>query len=165
MNPLTVLGEQVRELGTWSSLKGALGIFLAWLLEAAGHPGVPFIFLFYLMLFDLTLGLTRASRTIGLKQARLARGAMKFFWYWLAVVIMGHVDVFILPHLPKWVPFGVQYALTAYLAVNEALSCCEHLLFFGVPLPARFISVLRNYRDNFAAAGWDGIDRRKAGGE
>lgn len=163
MNPITVLTEQLRELGTWPGVKSTLSFFFIWILEMAGHPGVPFIVLFYLMLFDLALGLIRAWRTVGLKQARLTKGAMKFFWYWLAVVIMGHVDVFILPHLPSWVPFGVQYALTAYLAVNEGLSCADHLTFFGVPLPARLIGNLRNYRDNFASVEWNEIARRERG--
>ena len=49
----------------------------------------------------------------------------------------------------------------AYLAINEAFSCVDHLAFFGMPVPEAFLRRLRNYRGACLAGEWAGPERRR----
>jgi len=55
--------------------------------------------------------------------------------------------------------FAIRDWVIAYLVLNEAISCLEHLIFFNVPLPKSWIERLKHYRGCVFAA--EGKDRRK----
>ena len=68
---------------------------------------------------------------------RLCRG-------FVAVLVMAAVEHAV---RQSGVPFPVRDFFIAFLCVNEALSCMEHLAFFGVPFPHKLRGRLRKYRD------------------
>lgn len=69
---------------------------------------------------------------------KMRAGAGKMFFYAVAV-----------EHAVRQsgIPFPVRDFFLAFLCINEALSCMEHLAFFGVPFPRRLRERLRKYRD------------------
>lgn len=44
-------------------------------------------------------------------------------------------------------PLPIRDFILAYLCINEALSCFNHLSFFGVPVPSHIRERLHQYRD------------------
>ena len=139
--------DNLRELFQMPTLKAALAFSASWALEMVGHPDSAAILLFSLLICDLALGLVRAWRTPGaFRGARLTKGAFKFFRYWLAVAIFVMADGTIKKAFPG-IPVSLSDTFIAYLAINEAFSCVDHLSFFGMPVPEAFLSRLRNYRE------------------
>ena len=118
------------------------------------------MWLFLLLICDLALGVARAWKTDSFRGARITRGAFKFFRYWLAVAVFVMVDLTIKQAFP-YVPVSLRDTFIAYLAINEAFSCIDHLAFFGMPVPDAFLKRLRKYRDECLAGKWEGMDRRK----
>lgn len=160
---MAALIEDVRELAQMPTLKALLAVLSSWALEMVGHPDSAARWLLYLMLFDLALGLARGWRT-EIKGEKLKNGAFKFFRYWIAVAVFVMADAAIkkaFPHLPV----SIRDTFIAYLAINEAFSCVDHLAFFGMPIPKPFLDRLRNYRDDCLNGEWTGEERRRTSDE
>ncbi|MCL1888897.1 MAG: phage holin family protein [Desulfovibrionaceae bacterium] len=149
------------ELGIMPEIKGALALASIWLLDMTGYPESAAIWLFYLMLADLALGFIRAWKSRAIIGRRILRGAFKFFRYWMAVAVFVWVDAAIFKALPS-LPISLRDAFIAYLAINEAFSCVDHLAFFGMPVPDAFLKRLHHYRDTVTAGPgeWNGEERR-----
>ncbi len=145
--------DNLRELCQMPTLKGVLALVAAWALEMVGHPDSAAMVLFSLLLCDLALGVTRAWQTDNLRGARLTRGAFKFGRYWIAVAVFVMVDRTIQKAVPA-LPVSISDTFIAYLSINEAFSCIDHLAFFGMPVPEQFLRRLRNYRESCLAGQW-----------
>lgn len=152
--------DNLRELCQMPTLKAGLAFFASWALGMAGHPDSAALLLFSLLLFDLVLGTARAWKNQSFRGARVTRGAFKLFRYWLAVAVFVLADGTIKKAFPA-LPGSISDAFIAYLAINEAFSCMDHLAFFGMPVPEAFLKRLRGYRETCLAGKWDGAERRK----
>lgn len=151
--------ENLHELVQMPGLKASLALVASWALQMVGHPDSAAALLFSLLLCDLALGMARAWKTDHFQGQRITRGAFKFFRYWLAVAVFVMADGTIKKALPA-MPVSISDTFIAYLAINEALSCVDHLAFFGMPVPDTFLKRLRKYRDHCLAGQWDGTERR-----
>lgn len=141
------IGSYSRELLENAMFKGALAAMFAWLGGMLGGVGKVLPFLALLLLLDYTLGFARACRIGRISGAKLRAGAWKFFFYFAAVFVVATVDAALgaawtLFHLPM----GAFFVF--YLCVNEAMSCLDHLRFFGVPIPEWLSKRLREYRES-----------------
>ena len=141
------------------TLKGLLAVAATWSLEMVGHPDSAAILLFSLLGCDLVLGISRAWQTGAFRGQRITRGAFKFGRYWLAVAVFVMADGTIKKAFPA-LPVSIGDAFIAYLSINEAFSCVDHLAFFGMPVPEQFLRRLRNYREACLAGQWHGEERR-----
>lgn len=153
--------ENLRELCQMPTLKAALALLASWALEMVGHPESAALMLFWLLLCDFSLGFSRAWTLKDIRGEKLKSGAFKFFRYWLAVAIFVMADATIKKAFPS-VPVSIRDTFIAYLAINEAFSCVDHLAFFGMPVPEPFLRRLRSYRDAALAGGWNGLNHRKS---
>jgi len=147
--------DDAQELANMPVLKAAFAALWCWCLEMVGHPESAARWLMYLMLIDLVLGLSRAWSLGSFKGRKLTNGAFKFFRYWLAVAVFVMVDASIAKAFPG-MPLSLRDTFIAYLSINEAFSCIDHLAHFGMPIPEAFVVRLRGYRD--AVAGECGDD-------
>lgn len=138
--------EELRELANMGTLKAVLAVSGTWLLEMVGHPDSAARWLFYLMLADLALGLMRAWSEGSFKSGKLKSGAFKFFRYWVAVAVFVMADAAIKRAFPG-LPVSLRDTFIAYLAINEAFSCVDHLAYFDMPVPEPFLRRLRHYRE------------------
>lgn len=144
------------------TLKTVLAFGASWALSMVGHPDSAAMLLFSLLLCDLALGASRAWKTHNFRGARITRGAFKFFRYWLAVAVFVMVDAVVKKAFP-YAPVSLRDTFIAYLAINEAFSCVDHLAFFGMPVPAAFLNRLHNYRASCLSGQWSGSERRHPG--
>lgn len=151
--------DNLRELLQMPTLKAALAFCASWALEMVGHPDSAAMLLFSLLLCDLALGVVRAWKTDTFRGARITRGAFKFFRYWLAVAVFVMADGTMKKAFPM-IPVSISDTFIAYLSINEAFSCVDHLAFFGMPVPEAFLKRLRNYREACLAGKWTGEERR-----
>lgn len=142
------------------TLKAGLAFGTSWALAMVGHPDSAAMLLFSLLLCDLALGMTRAWKTNTFRGARITRGAFKFFRYWMAVAVFVLTDGAMKKAFPA-LPVSISDTFIAYLAINEAFSCVDHLAFFGMPVPEAFLKRLHNYRASCLSGQWDGTERRE----
>ncbi len=142
----------IDELAHMAALKSALALVAAGALKMVGHPESAARWLFFLMLADLALGLARAWKQGSFRGARLKAGAFKFFRCWVAVAVFVMVDATIRQAFPL-MPMSLRDTFIAYLAINEAFSCVDHLAFFRMPVPEAFLRRLRDYRDHCLTGG------------
>ena len=152
--------DNIRELLNLCAIKGFLAGFSAWGLSMVGHPDSAAVMLFYLLICDLALGISRSWKSDTFRGSRIVKGAFKFFRYWLVVAVFVLVDGAVTKAFP-YIPVSICDAFIAYLAINEAFSCVDHLAFFGMPVPEAFLNRLRNYREACLAGKWTGEDRRQ----
>ena len=150
--------ENLHELYHMLGLKAALAVFASWALQMVGHPDSAAILLFYLLVFDLALGLGRAWKMNNIRGERLKRGAFKFFRYWIAVSVFVMADGTVKKAFP-YIPISLSDTFIAYLAINEAFSCVDHLAFFGMPVPEPFLRRLRGYRESCLSGQWHGVEQ------
>ena len=153
--------DNLHELVQMPGLKAVLAFCASCALELVGHPDSAAMWLFMLLICDLALGVARAWKTDSFRGARITRGAFKFFRYWLAVAVFVMVDLTIKQAFP-YVPVSLRDTFIAYLAINEAFSCIDHMAFFGMPIPEAFLKRLRKYRDECLTGKWGGTERRKS---
>jgi toxin secretion/phage lysis holin len=148
-----------QELGSLCVVKGFLAAVWLWALEMVGYPDSAAVFLFYIWLIDFALGSFRAWRLNVFVKRRFFKGLAKLILYWLAIVVFIFVD----KSIDKiWVGLpSLTAILIAFFSVNDALSCAEHLTFFGVPFPRALIERLRKYKADLNDSGtWNGEERR-----
>ncbi|WP_226987317.1 phage holin family protein [Nitratidesulfovibrio vulgaris] len=141
-------GIQCRELTENSVFKSALAAVFAWVAGMLGGVANVLPFLAILLVLDYVLGFVRACRIRRISGAKMRAGAWKFLFYFAAVFVVATVDgalgkAWTLFH----VPMGAFFVF--YLCVNEAMSCLDHLKFFGVPIPEWLSTRLRDYRETF----------------
>ncbi|WMW64402.1 phage holin family protein [Nitratidesulfovibrio liaohensis] len=148
---LESLGDGMQFKSGWALVFGVIG-------AALGGVWPLVILLVLLLTVDFALGFARASRTGGWKSSKFAAGWMKYVFYVLAVFVMALAEEAIAQSAPFRIP--VRDLFVGYLCVNEALSCLEHLSFFGVPVPASIRERLREYRDTLCAPTHQPQDRR-----
>lgn len=152
--------DNLRELCTMPVAKSCLAGAATWALSMTGHPNSAAAMLLSLLICDFALGFSRAWVSHTLRGARIVRGAFKFFRYWMAVVVFVLADGAIEKAFGNFMPVSVSDAFIAYLAINEAFSCVDHLAFFGMPVPEPFLKRLRSYRTACLAGEWPGGGRR-----
>lgn len=133
------------ELTCEGGVKTALGLVWSFILASTGYPETAFSSLSLLLLVDFVLGFTRALRERNLRRDKLRMGAYKIVTYWVAIAIITLTDHTLTKALPIETPLA--NLLIAYLGVNEALSCLEHLCALGLPLPGPLVEWLMRYRD------------------
>ena len=135
-----ILDELMRE-SIFKAVFSAIGSVVASML---GGVSTLVIVLFMLLCVDFILGFIRAWKGNAVNGGKMRAGAYKMIFYAFAVFVVAAVE-----HAVRscGVPFPVRDFFLAFLCVNEALSCMEHLAFFGVPFPTRLREKLRNYRD------------------
>ena len=102
------------------------------------------VILFLLLCCDFLLGFCRAWVLDRISGRKMRAGVCKMFFYFVAVLVMAAVEHAV---RQSGVPFPVRDFFIAFLCINEALSCMEHLAFFGVPFPHKLRGRLRKYRD------------------
>ena len=159
--------DNIRELCALPGIKSGLALCASTVLALVGHPDSAALWLFALLVCDLLLGIARAWKTESLRGRRIVQGAFKFFRYWLAVAVFVMVDEAV-KHAFPYLPVSLRDTFIAYLAINEAFSCVDHLAFFGMPVPEPFLKRLRDYREACLTGQWAGVERRKneeGGGE
>ncbi|WP_156921684.1 phage holin family protein [Desulfovibrio inopinatus] len=120
------------------------------LLSTAGGFDGAMNVLITLMCFDFALGFLRAWSANRISGLKIKGGVLKFLFYFAAIAVAYQLDQAQAQCINStW--FAVRDLMCMYLSVNEALSCLEHLAFFGVPLPDKLLSRLRTYRDSLSA--------------
>ena len=102
------------------------------------------VVLFLLLACDFLLGFCRAWVLDRISGRKMRAGAGKMFFYAVAVLVMAAVEHAV---RQSGVPFPVRDFFIAFLCINEAWSCMEHLVFFGVLFPRKLRGRLRKYRD------------------
>lgn len=142
-----------------ATVKSIMAVSASLVLEMVGHPDSAARWLFLLMVLDLCLGLARAWKRKNLRGSRIVSGAFKFFRYWVAVAVFVMADATLKKAFPG-LPVSLRDTFIAYLAINEAFSCVDHLAFFGMPIPEGFLKRLRHYREAAVCGDWDGKERR-----
>ena len=111
------------------------------------------VILFLLLCCDFLLGFCRAWVLDRISGRKMRAGVGKMFFYAVAVFVMAAVEHAVRQSAAtqlvrqSGVPFPVRDFFIAFLCINEALSCMEHLAFFGVPFPRKLRGRLRKYRD------------------
>jgi toxin secretion/phage lysis holin len=94
-----------------------------------------------LWVLDFVLGFKRAWRLGRLSRHKFRAGLFKIVLYMITILVMGLTEFSLGNLLP------IRDLMISYLCVTEALSCIEHLSFFGVPIPQALRDRLKNYRD------------------
>ena len=151
--------DNLRELSQMPWLKTFLAFCASCALEMVGHPDSAAMWLFMLLICDLALGVVRAWKTNTFNGAKITRGAFKFFRYWLAVAMFVMTDGTMKKAFPM-LPVSISDTFIAYLSINEAFSCVDHLAFFGMPVPESFLKRLRTYRKACLSGKWACPERR-----
>jgi toxin secretion/phage lysis holin len=139
------LGGYLREMAahfpeklTLSGLAGFIGALM-------GGTGAAVNVLVMLMTVDFVLGFWRACRLQAVSASKLKAGCLKYVFYGLSIIVMAGVDFVVGQNVPVKLP--LRDLFVAYLCISEGLSALEHLAFFGVPVPSKLRSALREYRD------------------
>ena len=94
-----------------------------------------------LWVLDFVLGFRRAWQLGRLSGHKFRAGLFKIVLYMITILVMGITEFSLGNILP------IRDLMISYLCVTEALSCIEHLSFFGVPIPQALRERLTNYRD------------------
>lgn len=94
-----------------------------------------------LLVLDFVLGFKRAWQLGRFSRHKAKAGIFKIVLYMITVLVMGLTEFSLGNILP------IRDLMISYLCVTEALSCIEHLSFFGVPIPQALRERLKNYRD------------------
>ena len=92
------------------------------------------------------MGFVRAWKKNKISQRKLKDGIGKFIFYGIAIVAGNLMDIVFFHK--SGVTIGFRNFFAVYFSLNEMLSVCKHLIFFGVKIPNRVIDKLENYRDD-----------------
>ncbi|MBD8896212.1 phage holin family protein [Desulfovibrio desulfuricans] len=133
-------GQLVQDFAGKSAVSAVCTVFAGMF----GGVTVLALLLALLLACDYLLGFSRAW-SCGSVSAKKARGgAYKIVFYALAVFVVAAVE-----HAFRscGIPLPIRNFFIAFLCANEALSCLDHLSFFGVPVPSGIRARLRSYRD------------------
>lgn len=125
--------------------KGVLSTIGAVIAAMCGGLSVLVTLLFLLLCCDFLLGFYRAWQCGKVSGQRARKGVAKMVFYALAVFVLAAADLSIRHVSP--IPLPVRDWSIMLLCVNEALSCLDHLIFFGVRVPPRIRERLLSYRD------------------
>jgi len=137
----------IRDLLTgWAFKLSGSAVFLA-VLNFIGGRDRPLEGLFSLLCLDFALGLAHGWRLGRLSKHKFLGGLAKFLLYYLALRCANDLDAVFNAQAGLWFHVNFRGFLIMYLCLHEALSVLQHLHFFGVPLPAKLLSRLRDYRD------------------
>lgn len=142
---LDTVMDNIQELADGWTLKAGLSAFLVLIQKSVGMPDSAAGMLFALLAADLFLGVARALKTDTFEGRKIVKGAWKFFRYWMAIAIFVMADDCLARAFPV-IEIPLSDAFIAYLAINEAFSCLDHLAFFSIPVPPIFLKKLRRYR-------------------
>lgn len=142
---LESITDNIAELADGWTLKAGLSAFFVLVQKSVGMPDSAAGVLFILLMADLFLGIARALKTDTFEGRKIVKGAWKFFRYWMAIAIFVMTDDCLAKAFPV-IEIPLSDAFIAYLAINEAFSCLDHLAFFSIPVPPIFLKKLRRYR-------------------
>lgn len=115
-----------------------------------GRPSPLLVMLLGIMIMDFVLGFAHACRAGTVSGERIKGGMLKIFMYFVGVGVIMIVDN-TAGHVIQMVHIPMLDMFVAYLVVHEALSCLNHLSYFGVPIPARVVSYLKDYHVHLGA--------------
>ena len=142
---LESITDNIAELADGWTLKAGLSAFFVLVQKSVGMPDSAAGVLFILLMADLFLGVARALKTDTFEGRKIVKGAWKFFRYWMAIAVFVMTDDCLAKAFPV-IEIPLSDAFIAYLAINEAFSCLDHLAFFSIPVPPIFLKKLRRYR-------------------
>lgn len=149
---LESITDNIAELADGWTLKAGLSAFFVLVQKSVGMPDSAAGVLFILLMADLFLGIARALKTDTFEGRKIVKGAWKFFRYWMAIAIFVMTDDCLAKAFPV-IEIPLSDAFIAYLAINEAFSCLDHLAFFHMPVPPIFLKKLRRYRHEIEKVG------------
>ena len=144
--------DNIAELADGWTLKTGLSAFFVLIQKSVGMPDSAAGVLFILLMADLFLGIARALKTDTFEGRKIVKGAWKFFRYWMAIAVFVMTDDCLAKAFPV-IEIPLSDAFIAYLAINEAFSCLDHLAFFHMPVPPIFLRKLRRYRHEIEKVG------------
>lgn len=134
----------VQELGSNMDIKSIFSVFAACFAAVFGGS-IPLVYaLTALWALDFALGFKRAWDAGTLSGRKFRAGVMKMLLYVMTVVVMGLAE-YSMGAFGSYLP--LRNITIAYLCMTEALSCLEHLSFYGVPIPKGVRDRLKSYRD------------------
>ncbi len=127
-----------------SLFKGVAASISTVIVEMFGGAATLATVLFLLLCCDYILGFCRAWSCHTINSRRAREGLMKMVFYAITIFVAAAAE-----HAARTVgaPLPIRDFILAYLCINEALSCFNHLAFFGVPVPSRIRERLHQYRD------------------
>lgn len=138
------LVNYLQEMGSNTDIKSIFSVFAACAAAIFGGS-IPLVYaLTALWALDFILGFKRAWDAGTISGRKFRAGAMKIVLYVMTVVVMGLAE-YSMGSLGAYLP--LRNITIAYLCMTEALSCLEHLSFFGVPIPKGVRDRLTTYRD------------------
>ena len=129
-------------------IKAPLTAFLYALATWIGYPDAAVIPLTILLLADFALGLARSfwDNAYPFSFMRIGGGFWKIFRVYIALFLLIQIDEAFVRAFPLYPAGCGRDLLIVYFAVNEGISCADHLNFFGMPLPEPFVRRLRAAR-------------------
>jgi len=133
-------------LGNWAIKLCGSAIFVT-ALNFVGGRDRPLEGLFSLLCLDFVLGVAHGWRIGRFSKSKIMGGLAKFMLYYLALRCANDLDAVFNAQAGLWFHVNFRGFLIMYLCLHEALSVLQHLHFFGVPLPAKLLKRLRDYRD------------------
>lgn len=157
---LEAITDNLAELADGWELKGGLSLFFVLLQKSVGMPDSAAGMLFALLAADLFLGIARALKTDTFDGRKIIKGAWKFFRYWMAIAVFVMTDDCLAKAFTA-IDIPLSDAFIAYLAINEAFSCLDHLAFFNIPVPPVFLRKLRRYRREIEHNGDEPKDKER----
>lgn len=136
-----------------SLFKSVVASFSTVIVEMLGGAETLATVLFLLLCCDYILGFCRAWSCHNLSSRRAREGLMKMVFYAMTIFVAAAAE-----HAAQTVgaPLPIRDFILAYLCINEALSCFNHLSFFGVPVPSRIRERLGKYREKILGENNDG---------
>ena len=124
----------------------ALGSVLGTCVSAILGGDLPvFNALIALWALDFVLGFKRAWDCDCLSKKKAKNGFFKLVLYVVTAAVMGLAE-YSMGSLGSYL--SVRSLTISYLCLTEALSCLEHLSYFGVPIPEVIRNRLKTYRDS-----------------
>lgn len=136
-----ILQAYLQQFTANADMKGAYALLGAALAAVFGGSVPLMSALVALWVLDFLLGFKRAWRLGSLSRQKFRSGLFKIVLYMVTILVMGLTEFSLGNILP------IRDLMISYLCVTEALSCIEHLSFFGVPIPQALRDRLKNYRD------------------
>jgi toxin secretion/phage lysis holin len=103
--------------------------------------------LFLLICLDFVLGWAHGWKLCRLSKDKFYAGLAKYLLYYAALLCAWTLDTVLNFKTESLWHGQFRDLLIIYFCVHEALSILQHLIFFGVPVPAWLTKRLQDYRD------------------
>lgn len=142
MNEL--LASNLHELGSNADMKAWFSVFGTCVAAVFGGDLTLLNALIALWALDFILGFKRAWDCESISRLKFRNGLFKIVLYVITIAVMGLAE-YSMGTVGTY--FSLRNLTISYLCITEAMSCLEHLSFFGVPIPESVRKRLKAYRD------------------